>query len=348
MTRVAVFLLIFFTSVFLIEVWVFSNIAENFNKSVVNDSACFDGSLNGICASEKPYFCQNGVLEEKADICGCPKNLIIANEKCISQFQTEPRNITLNYTLRGEKFEINYTIYKGMVDYLSKLPIYITSNGNNISRTDFKLRNINQEEQKILLFPLVVEIEKISESDEDAARIAISLAQNIEWGNSNKTSFFRDTEIQYSRYPYEVLYDAQGVCGEKSELLAFLLQEFGYETAIFYNHDENHESVGVKCQMEKSWKNTGYCFIETTGPAIISDSSIIYSGGFSLVSEPQVLPISDGKPFSEDMYEYADAEKITEIRKIFSGDKFFFNPWRFVEFRKLEKKYGLVKSYQAG
>ena len=39
---------------------------------------------------------------------------------------------------------------------------------------------------------------------------------------------------------------------------------------------ENHESVGIRCPLEESYKESGYCFIETTAPAIISDDSIEY------------------------------------------------------------------------
>ena len=236
-----------------------------------------------------------------------------------------------------------------MVDYLSELPIYITSNGNrNTSRADFKLKNINQEDQKFLLMPLVVGIQNQARDKEDQARISISVVQNIEWGKSNKTEVFRKTEIQYSRYPYEVLYDSEGVCGEKSELLAFLLRELEFGVSFFYNLEENHEAIGVKCPVEESWKNSGYCFVETTGPSIITDTEINYVGGLQLESEPQVLFISEGESFSSSMYEYEDAEKLIDIRESVNGDSFFFNPKKLVTFKKLEKKYGLAKEYRAG
>ncbi len=67
-------------------------------------------------------------------------------------------------------------------------------------------------------------------------------------------------------YPYEVLYDNTGVCQDKSYLAYALLKELGYGTSIFLfpNPEDNHMAVGVKCPLEFSNYNSGYCFVETT------------------------------------------------------------------------------------
>ena len=349
MSKVMIILSIFFVIFFIGFVWLFSDLVDVYKEVPYDNSMCGDGSLAGKCSADKPYYCSEGILIEKSSVCGCPSGLMQSKDSCISKFQTNPKMIPIKYTLRGEEHAFNYTTYEGMVSYLSDLPIYITSNGNgNTSRADFKLKNINQEDQRFLLMPLVVGIRNQARDKEDQARIAISLVQNIEWGKSNKTEIFRNTEIPYSRYPYEVLYDREGVCGEKSELLAFLLRELGYGVAFFYNQEENHEAIGVKCPVEESWKNSGYCFVETTGPAIITDTEIDYVGGLKLESEPQVLFISDGDSLSSDIYEYEDAEKLIDIRNSVNGDGFFFNPKKLVDFKRLENKYGLAKSYEAG
>ena len=100
--------------------------------------------------------------------------------------------------------------------------------------------------------------------------------------------------------------------------------------------------------MEESWHNSGYCFVETSGPAIITDTEINYVGALQLKSEPQILFISEGESLPEDLYEYKDAEKLIDIRETINGDKFFFNPKKLVDFKRLEKKYGLAKEYNAG
>lgn len=347
MLKTNIFLVIFILLFFTIT-WFFSNIFNVLDESYRNPFICGDNSLNGTCSDTKPFFCDNGILVSKAEVCGCGENLTISGNSCVSKFQTEGENVTLKYILRGQEYKFNYTVYKSMRDYLSELPVYINYNGEEPKRVDFKLRNINEKEQKVLLLPLVVEIQNRGKDKEEQMRIAISIVQNIEWNPSNKTTVFRNNVLNYSRYPYEVLYDMQGICGEKSELLAFLLKEIGYGVAIFYNQEENHESVGIKCPLDKSWKNSGYCFVETTGPSIITDTKINYVGGIQLKSEPEVMIISDGESLNEKIYEYEDAEKLIEARNAINGEDFFFNPKKIINFKKLEKKYGLVKEYQAG
>ncbi len=285
---------------------------------------CNDGTFYNSCSSIKPYHCEEGVLVEKASICGCSNLTTKSGDTCVSEYQTNPKNISLNYILRGEKGKIDFTVYQGIYDYLSKVPrsIYYTSN-ETPSRADFKLKNMNEEEQRELLLPLVVKIQEITDDKNDQMRIAISLVQNIEYNVSNKTAPYIKNEINYSRYSYEVLYDEQGICGEKTALLAFLLREMGYNVSLFYYPQENHEALGIACPLIESFENTGYCFVETTGPAVLSDDSIEYVEGVTLSSEPQIMPLSEGDSLGMNLYEYKDAEMMKRLRQ-----------WKIILFRK--------------
>jgi hypothetical protein len=301
---------------------------------------CNDGTFYDSCSSIKPYYCEEGILIEKASVCGCSNLTTKSGDTCISRYQTNPKNISLDYILRGQKGKINFTVYQGMYDYLSNIPRSIYYSGNATpSRADFKLKNMNEEEQRELLLPLIVKIQEITDDKNDQLRIAISLVQNIGYGFSNKTILFAGNEINYSRYGYEVLYDGQGTCGEKSALLAFLLREMGYNVSLFYYAQENHEALGIRCPVSESFENTGYCFIETTGPAILSDDSIEYVGGVILSSEPQIIILSRGDSLGKDLYEYRDAEMMKWLRQ----GKFvlFWNS----KLEKLRNKYGLVEEY---
>ncbi|MFQ5531830.1 MAG: hypothetical protein ACE5ES_04405, partial [Candidatus Nanoarchaeia archaeon] len=93
-------------------------------------------------------------------------------------------------------------------------------------------------------------------------------------------------------------------------------REIGYDVAFFYNQEENHESLGVKCPLSESYRGSGYCFIETTASSIITDNQINYVGGIKLKSTPEVIPISEsrGIVLSEDLYEYKDALDWMNIR----------------------------------
>ena len=304
-------------------------------------SACGDGTFYGNCSLNQPYFCLDGTLVERASVCGCPEFLSENNELCISEYQTNPKNITLKYVLRGDENEIDLVVYEGMVDYIQNLSKFIHYSGEEKPfRRDFKIRNINEKEQRELLLPLVTKIQNIAESKEDQVRIAVSIVQNIPFGGFGEIVTMRAYQLNYSQYPYEVLYNGHGVCGEKSELLAFLLKEIGYGVVLFYYLVENHETLGIKCPIEYSLNNTGYCFIETTGPSIITNNQNEYIGVRKLFSEPEVILISEGDFFGDDFYEYKDAkdwikinERIKEEGKINWIQNF--------KFEKIKKKYML-------
>jgi len=311
-----------------------------FGSKITLVNACGDGSNYGSCSAIKPYYCNSGFLVEKASVCGCNSLSDQDGETCISQYQTEPKEIRLNYLLDEEEKIIDFTVYGGLIDYLTNESKVISyQSGQEPARADFEFKILNNVPQRELLLPLVIEIQNQADNKVDQARIAISIVQNVEYGFSNKTATFFGQKVNYSRYPYEVLYDSQGICGEKSELLVFLLKEIGYGTALLYNQEENHETVGIKCPMEESHKKTGYCFVETTAPAIISDDGIEYVGSVFLESEPEVIPISEGMSLPRGLLEYRDAEIMKSIR---SGQIFLFKKF---EFNRLNEKYGLIEEY---
>jgi hypothetical protein len=306
-----------------------------------NVKTCNDGTLYDNCSKINPYFCSNGVLTENASICGCNNFSMISGDKCVSDFQTEPKNITLNYVLRGKKGQINFTVYKKLYDFDSGISRYI-STSKNPTLLDFKLKFINEPYQREFLLPLIIQIENLARNREDQMRITVSLVQNIPFGNSDKTIQIGDSKIEYQRYPYEVLYDMQGICSEKSELLILLLREIGYGSAFLYYNLENHEAVGINCPKEESLNNTGYCFVETTGPSIITDDKTEYVGGiFWLNSVPQILIASDGISLGKNLYEYRDARILMGVKE--SIRKYgTINPFQSFQFKNLKQKYGLI------
>ena len=306
---------------------------------------CGDGTVFGACSLRQPYSCDNGVLIERASVCGCSRFSNMSGDFCTSKYITGELKRSFKYVIRGEEKELNFSVYGGMSDYLFNLPNTIRTNNNeNISRKDFKMEGINEIEQRELLLPFVTEIQNEENDKIDQLRMAVSIVQNIPFGVSNKTIDFFGMNFPYSRYPYDVLYDNQGVCGEKSELLSFILRELGYEVVFFYNQKENHESIGIKCPEEFGFKKTGYCLIETTAPSIISDNGIIYVGGIVLKSKPELLLISEGANLSNNMYEYEDAKIWKELRDEIN-EKGELNIFKIRKMNKLIKKYGLDGEY---
>jgi hypothetical protein len=308
---------------------------------LIKPNSCADGTKNNECSDINPYFCESGKLVEKASICGCPVSSMPENESCISEYQTVPEERQLKYVLNGKEGYIDFVVYRGLSDYFSKLPRHIDSE-ENLTLADFKLRMINDEVQKGFLFPLFLEISKITSNKEDRVRIAISLVQNIPFGSSNKTLNLGRVAITYQRYPYEVLYDNQGICSEKSELLFFLLREMGYGTASLYYVKENHEVVGIKCPVKQSVDYSGYCFVETTGPSIIGDDQTDYFGETrNLNSTPIIINISEGIALGNNLREYKDSDALIKIRDKVNLDG-EINLFDSLRWNSLKKRYGLV------
>ncbi|MFH1585470.1 MAG: hypothetical protein ABIB79_01750 [archaeon] len=309
-----------------------------------NPTTCGDRTPFNQCSSIKPYSCSNGVLIPKASQCGCPSGLTQQENSCYSEYQTNPKTINLKYILRGKENYIPFTVYEGLANYMSNLSRIISGSGESPTRQDFKLKAIDDPIQRQYLLPLITEIQNRASDKTDQARIAISLVQNIPFESSDKKVHLIFKDIAYSRYPYEVLYEMKGVCGEKTELLAFILRELGYDTVFFYHQEENHESLGIKCPIQYSLDNSGYCFVETTGSSIITDNEIKYIRDITLDSQPEIIPVSEGDPLPADMYEYKDAEtwKALRIKVDEEGGLYFYEV---VRKNLIRNKYGLVEVY---
>jgi hypothetical protein len=155
---------------------------------------------------------------------------------------------------------------------------------------------LNESVQSQFLLPLVAEIYNLGKSNSERFDIAVSLVQSFEYSASEKEAYFYGVPIEYSRYPYEVVYDQKGICGEKSQLLAFILRDMGYDVVLFYFPIENHEAVGVKCS-RGDFRDTGYCYIETTNifEIGIDPADVIGTGEFTTFD---TIFISDGKSYN--------------------------------------------------
>lgn len=341
--RVHKLLVIVFLSVFVLLLVGFiigyhGVISSLFSKKQVQNLTCGDGTSYDFCSLRKPYLCRNGFLVEQANVCGCPTGFFERDDLCESPLQTGPRLANLSYVFFGERNFISFRTYDGVANYLGSISRSITyQKGELPFRVDFKLKYVNEVNQNYFLLPLVSEIQNRAKSRDDQARIAVSLVQNIPFNKSEKKTYVGNgVSIDYFRYPYEVLYDGFGVCGEKSALLAYLLRELGYGVILFYFEGQNHEAIGIKCPTKYSYKNTGYCFVETSGPSIISDYGLEYFGGVGLDNSPEIMLISEGVSLGADMDEYSDAIVLSKARE----GKINLN-----EIRKIIDKYGLAEVY---
>ncbi|MCF7910244.1 hypothetical protein K9L16_01050 [Candidatus Pacearchaeota archaeon] len=301
---------------------------------------CGDRTLTGNCSIHKPYYCLDGNLVLNSSFCGCPVFMNLKENDCVSKYETGASEKTFNYVLDGREKELSIEVYEGVANYLSKIPRNLNSNGNNLSREDFIFREINEPIQEYYLTELVKKIENITGDKVQQARIAISLVQNIPYGSSEKQINFAGYKIQYARYPYEVLFEEKGICGEKSELLVFLLREFGYETAMFIFSEENHAAVGIACPISESFNNTGYCFIETTAPSILSAHKNNYIGQNVLNSNPEIIKLSEGESLPKNLKEYKNSESWITLHKKMQ-DEGEVNWFQYKKMKNIAIDYGI-------
>jgi len=257
----------------------------------------------------------------------------------------EPKVIYLSYFLRGSHHIITMTVYHGTYDVISsETPLvscwrYDTDNSpcSNDELRKYYNSYINEPYQTDGINRLVRAIKMETGNRDDQARIAISLVQNIPYDYTRASEISSNPYGGTTRYPYQILYDNSGVCGEKSILLAKLLKELGYGVILFDFESENHMAVGISSPTDYDYKSTGYAFIETAIPTIITYSTGNYIGVGKLRSVPSVYSVSSGSSMLSLSEEYQDAQEFVRIERLPNPlDTYNYNKW--VE---LEKKYGL-------
>ncbi len=290
---------------------------------------CDDGTPYEECSLNKSFFCKDGSLTKKIEVCGCPENKILDGNTCVSKFITESKIITLEYNLKGKTNSMGLVVYPKLGEYLAGLPRVFYCDPDCPSRREQELKYLNDMEQKEFLEEIAKKIVLKTENKDDQARIAISIIQNIPYDSIG----FESGNLN-NRYPYEVILDQKGVCGEKSRTLAFLLRELGYGVVLFSYETENHMAVGIKCSVEYSYKESNYCFVETTAPTIITNDNENYLNVGKLISEPEIILISEGKSFDSVKEEFEDYLKYQKLRENFEGENYKL-------FIELRKKYGL-------
>lgn len=59
-----------------------TNITGNHNQTSIKTYTCLDGTPYNSCSSSKPKYCSNGVLINKASLCGCPSGQVASGDAC--------------------------------------------------------------------------------------------------------------------------------------------------------------------------------------------------------------------------------------------------------------------------
>lgn len=235
------------------------------------------------------------------------------------------------YVLRGKKDTVPFSLDNKTYLSLKSLDPYIyvgEENGFN--------KFIGNPEQDTALKPIVAAIRNKTPVRDDQARIAISLVQNIPYDYD-----LLESKSPRVRYPYLVLFNNRGICSEKSLLAAYLLKELGYGVVLFRFDQESHMAVGVRSPGEYSYRGTGYAFVETTTPTILTDDQEDYIGAGRLTSMPEVVLISDGQSFSSISEEFRDRNEWIAIMEKSKTNNNSLDPASYTSWKRLVAQYGI-------
>jgi len=259
-----------------------------------------------------------------------PKKLVtVPTVKTVDEFSKYPKSQLYFYKTTSEEGKINFTTYGALSTNLSeKVHLYYLDIDQEVI-----LALLKNDEQDKNLNPLIDAIKKISPDPDTQAKITISLVQHLPYGQPKETDWY---------YPYETLYNDEGVCADKSLLLVYILNKLGYDTVLF--NFETHMAVGVKSLQNYSFRGTGYAFIETTTPQIITYIPS-YDEGIDVNSDLlEVIYVKGQNKTLDVSTEYKDArrlEQLNKMGKIVEGERVLKSE-NYAEWQSLIEKYNLT------
>ena len=214
-----------------------------------------------------------------------------------AELETGAKKQAYPYVTRSLSQFLYYTTYDGVLTYLKEKyadrPADVTAAG---SVAEVYQQYSSDPVQKAYLDRFTGNIQQRSDLPQERARIAVSLIQHIPTGTSSG-----------GLLPYEVLYYNKGSPADKSLLGACVLSGMGYGTALLVYPSENHVALGLKCPKQYSVNGSGYCYVETAAPAIMTYSNGTLADAGRMASSPLVIPVSEGQSFDQISEEYIDA-----------------------------------------
>ena len=217
-------------------------------------------------------------------------------------FLQSPRSTTYPYVYQGSRRSITFTTYGGLADHFSEeghsyYHDFEKETIGELLKNDYQDENLRQ---------FIHQIRQQSANPDDQAKIAISLVQHIPY---NWNALYSPSNDWY--YPYETLHNNKGVCADKSLLLAYLLNELGYDTVLF--EFSQHMAVGIKTSSGYDFYDTGYVFVETTRPTIPTYLPDTYYGGFTISPNPNIIHLNGGTRSIDFNKEYRDAVAMKQL-----------------------------------
>jgi hypothetical protein len=256
-------------------------------RPVVN---CSDGTPDTNCSTNQPYYCFNGTLIQKASLCGCPSYLQLSGDDCFNPYPPDTLR-SYSWEYNGMKYQISLNLSSKLASTLAQIPNTYTTSIEQYF--DSIINNTYQQ-------PVINDIIKqVAGNGDQQLLTALAMVQTLPYDYTSYKNDLSNPLLSEARYPYKTLYDQTGVCEDKSLLGASIAEQMGYGVALFQYNVENHMALGIKCPLNVSNYNSGYCFLEMTTPCSkLTYNQGNYTGGIQLTSTPQIIVISDGKSLS--------------------------------------------------
>lgn len=194
--------------------------------------------------------------------------VIIANGESKLPSPEGERKTAFDWKYKGKNYSLGQELYDSYYKFYNSLPAQSVFNGESLieeleKRNDLFTTENSGDKTISNLAKSIKELGvKNNLSENQIVELVASFVQTIpyDYDEYNK----RETVTPKVDYPYEVLYKNKGICSDKSYLAYSLLKDLGYGVSFFLFPEDQHIAIGVKCPVEYSNYDSGYCFIETT------------------------------------------------------------------------------------
>jgi hypothetical protein len=115
------------------------------------------------------------------------------------------------------------------------------------------------------------------------------------------------------RLPALLVADGEGVCSDRSILLASLLVHEGYDSCVWVFGTEHHVAVGVR-GLGSGFHGSGYAYIETTTRAFVTDAAGAYAAAGQVAWAPQIIRVGGVRRYGADVAAQFVTDRLERVR----------------------------------
>lgn len=179
-----------------------------------------------------------------------------------------PKEAVFNWQYNGANYEITETLYGSLYNFYENSPKTYSYQGDLPAdwEKDYFSMFLKQSANDDSISKIAADIQNLGKkknlNDDQIVELTLAFVQSIPYDDARAKVILSGSGN--ANYPYETLYENKGVCSDKSFLLANLLKQMGYGTALLVYDNENHMAVGIQCPENYSNYDSEYCYAETT------------------------------------------------------------------------------------